>query len=196
MPLSMFSWEEIRSHCHLNDGWVVINGFVYDVTHFLEIHPGGSSIVEKYLGGDATAAFRGKGSYIHSTNAIKLLKHYRVGVCEGTGSKEIQSEVSTDTQKKDFGIDWNRGLLSQIPTNRLDYDQFLSETFFIQQNLSLRYFDNPILESLTKSPWWAVLAFWIPVTVSMMCYSNYLGVEKSSLFALMLCGMYLSTHRK
>lgn len=187
--MSVYSWTEISSHNSPTDGWVVINGFVYEITHFLEIHPGGHQILEPLLGTDATEAFSGKGSYIHSRNAVHLLKNYRIGVSEGTSAKAIQIEISTDIEKKDFGIDWKRGLLAQIPTNRVEYDQFLNETFFVQQNLSLKYFDNPILESLTKSPWWAVLAFWIPMTGLFMWSSSRLGTDRLTLIALMLCGM-------
>ena len=34
--------------------WVVINGQVYDVTDFLDEHPGGAAIILKYGGKDAT----------------------------------------------------------------------------------------------------------------------------------------------
>jgi cytochrome b involved in lipid metabolism len=34
--------------------WVIIKGLVYDVTNFLDEHPGGAGIILKYGGKDAT----------------------------------------------------------------------------------------------------------------------------------------------
>ena len=34
--------------------WVIIKGEVYDVTNFLDDHPGGAAIILKYGGTDAT----------------------------------------------------------------------------------------------------------------------------------------------
>lgn len=44
MPSStrVFSLSEVRKHAHRSDAWIVIDGNVDDITHFLEDHPGGS----------------------------------------------------------------------------------------------------------------------------------------------------------
>ena len=36
---------------------MVINGNVYDLTDFIDAHPGGANIILKYAGRDATEAF-------------------------------------------------------------------------------------------------------------------------------------------
>lgn len=38
-------WSEIRLHNTKRDGWMVVNGLVYDVTKFLDKHPGGAMYV-------------------------------------------------------------------------------------------------------------------------------------------------------
>ncbi|KAJ1499228.1 hypothetical protein HMI55_004520 [Coelomomyces lativittatus] len=48
------SIEEVARHRYPNDYWVAISGRVYDVTEFIEIHPGGRKILLKYVGTDAT----------------------------------------------------------------------------------------------------------------------------------------------
>lgn len=52
---------------------MIINGNIYDVTQFADIHPGGSEILDEYLYKDATSAFNEVG---HSTRAQKLLEKY------------------------------------------------------------------------------------------------------------------------
>ncbi|KAL1977937.1 hypothetical protein VTN31DRAFT_796 [Thermomyces dupontii] len=49
--------QEIAKHNTSSDCWLVINGQVWDLTDFLEQHPGGSAIILKYAGRDATKAY-------------------------------------------------------------------------------------------------------------------------------------------
>ncbi|KAL2825059.1 oxidoreductase [Aspergillus cavernicola] len=49
--------SEVRQHSTRQSCWVIINGTVYDVTAFVNDHPGGASILLKYAGRDATEAF-------------------------------------------------------------------------------------------------------------------------------------------
>lgn len=55
---SPVSIEEVKKHVTRDDGvWVIIHGKVYDVTEWLDEHPGGSKILLKYAGKDATEEF-------------------------------------------------------------------------------------------------------------------------------------------
>jgi cytochrome b involved in lipid metabolism len=61
--------------------WMVIHDKVYDVTDFIEPHPGGH-IIEEGCGTDATELFetRPQGSGTpHSTNARNILEKYYIG---------------------------------------------------------------------------------------------------------------------
>lgn len=49
--------SEISTHDKPYDGWMVLRGKVYNIAPYLAYHPGGSSIVEKALGKDATELF-------------------------------------------------------------------------------------------------------------------------------------------
>lgn len=49
--------EEVQKHNSKDDCWVIIHGKAYDVSDFLGEHPGGSAIILKYAGRDATKAF-------------------------------------------------------------------------------------------------------------------------------------------
>mmetsp|Transcript_42260 Transcript_42260/g.92185 ORF Transcript_42260/g.92185 Transcript_42260/m.92185 type:complete len:490 (+) Transcript_42260:55-1524(+) len=48
---------EVAKHNKQDDCWVVIHGNAYDLTDFMQEHPGGSGIIMKYAGRDATKAF-------------------------------------------------------------------------------------------------------------------------------------------
>eukprot|EP01113_Clastostelium_recurvatum_P021295 TRINITY_DN2520_c0_g2_i2.p1 TRINITY_DN2520_c0_g2~~TRINITY_DN2520_c0_g2_i2.p1 ORF type:complete len:448 (-),score=80.84 TRINITY_DN2520_c0_g2_i2:158-1468(-) len=49
--------KEVARHNSRESCWVILYGKVYDVTHFLSDHPGGSSIILKLAGRDATAEY-------------------------------------------------------------------------------------------------------------------------------------------
>lgn len=51
------STTELAKHASPKDAWIVVNNVIWDVTEFAPKHPGGSEIVNQYLGQDATAAY-------------------------------------------------------------------------------------------------------------------------------------------
>ncbi|KAG6910752.1 hypothetical protein DXG01_008284 [Tephrocybe rancida] len=55
----MTSWSlaQVAEHKSAESCWVIIKNRVYDVTEFLNEHPGGSGIILKYAGRDATRAY-------------------------------------------------------------------------------------------------------------------------------------------
>eukprot|EP00331_Platyophrya_macrostoma_P025180 CAMPEP_0176452368 /NCGR_PEP_ID=MMETSP0127-20121128/28493_1 /TAXON_ID=938130 /ORGANISM="Platyophrya macrostoma, Strain WH" /LENGTH=634 /DNA_ID=CAMNT_0017840807 /DNA_START=67 /DNA_END=1971 /DNA_ORIENTATION=+ len=56
LGLRQYTWPEIIQHDKPGDCWIVIHGKVYDVTNFVDHHPGGSMIYDG-AGGDCTAMF-------------------------------------------------------------------------------------------------------------------------------------------
>ncbi|KAJ7772058.1 glyoxylate dehydrogenase [Mycena maculata] len=46
-----------RPHASRESCWIIVHNRVYDITDFLEEHPGGSKIILRYAGQDATAAY-------------------------------------------------------------------------------------------------------------------------------------------
>lgn len=65
----MSSWnlEQVAQHNSPNSCWVIIKNNVYDVTDFLQEHPGGAEIILKYAGRDATQAYEP----IHPLDALE-----------------------------------------------------------------------------------------------------------------------------
>ncbi|KAL3232298.1 L-lactate dehydrogenase (cytochrome) [Nakaseomyces bracarensis] len=58
--------EEVIKHNTPEDCWVVINGYVYDLSSFIALHPGGPEIIKANAGKDVSAVF----DPIHAPDAI------------------------------------------------------------------------------------------------------------------------------
>lgn len=53
-PLPTFRWEQIRQHNLPGDKWLVIERRVYDVSRWVQRHPGGSRLISHHGAEDAT----------------------------------------------------------------------------------------------------------------------------------------------
>ncbi|XP_034937715.1 cytochrome b5-like [Chelonus insularis] len=78
MSKALFSLEKVAQHNGQLGAktWIVIKDVVYDVSNYLESHPGGAELLLEYAGKDATAAFYDFG---HSSNAKNTLQSYKIG---------------------------------------------------------------------------------------------------------------------
>eukprot|EP01134_Creolimax_fragrantissima_P006045 CFRG6045T1 len=69
--------EELGKHNTKYDAWMVLRGQVYNITHFLDFHPGGVDILLKSAGKDGTWMFDKYHSWV---NIESILAPCRVGV--------------------------------------------------------------------------------------------------------------------
>lgn len=78
--VGMYTRTQIATHNGRSSCWLLISGNVYDVTDFLNLHPGGVGEILPYCGKEATQAFAtmgGRGQ--HSSSAYAMLKDYLIG---------------------------------------------------------------------------------------------------------------------
>lgn len=90
--LKVYTFEEVAKHTTADDLWVVYNGRVYDVSKYIDEHPGGEEVVLDVAGIDATEAFNDIG---HSDDAHDILKGLLVGKVEGGVIKEARIPSSS-----------------------------------------------------------------------------------------------------
>ncbi|KAE8407338.1 hypothetical protein BDV37DRAFT_279871 [Aspergillus pseudonomiae] len=74
--LEIISKREAANHTTKKDLWVILHNQVYNVTPYIEDHPGGVSILLESAGQDCTEAFEDIG---HSTDAREVLEKYLIG---------------------------------------------------------------------------------------------------------------------
>ncbi|KAM6980633.1 cytochrome b5 type B [Aplochiton taeniatus] len=85
-----FTLEEIKTHNMSKDTWLIIHDKVYDITSFLEEHPGGEEVLLEQAGADATESFEDVG---HSTDAREMLDQYFLGELHEDDRKKEKSTV-------------------------------------------------------------------------------------------------------
>ncbi|XP_006856406.2 cytochrome b5, partial [Amborella trichopoda] len=66
----------VSLHNNNKDCWVIIDNKVYDVTSYLDDHPGGDDVLLAVTGKDAKEEFEDAG---HSADARKLMDEYFIG---------------------------------------------------------------------------------------------------------------------
>ncbi|XP_014279272.1 cytochrome b5 isoform X2 [Halyomorpha halys] len=86
---TIFRLEEVKNKCDSKNTWIVIHNSVYNVTEFLNEHPGGEEVLLEQAGRDATEAFEDVG---HSSDARDMMKKFKIG--------EIAEEDRVQTEKK------------------------------------------------------------------------------------------------
>ena len=73
---SVYTLADVQKHTSEDDCWVVLHGEVYNVSDFLEDHPGGKKAIMLYAGKDATKEF----DMLHSADIItRYATEYHVG---------------------------------------------------------------------------------------------------------------------
>ena len=112
IPLS-----EVAKHATRDDGWIVVDGVVYDITNFVQNHPGwsfgGSTstalAIERVLGTDCTDEF----AETHDKHQTKMLREYAIGtLCDEPDDAATVGDAAEPDALGDA--------LAALPTDLLD----------------------------------------------------------------------------
>ncbi|XP_047128073.1 cytochrome b5 isoform X1 [Hydra vulgaris] len=96
MSGKLFTLEEVRSHNNAKSCWLAIHDKVYDVTKFIDEHPGGEEVLLELAGKDATSNFEDVG---HSSDARDLLASYYIGDLHENDRSNYKPESKKDKKQ-------------------------------------------------------------------------------------------------
>ncbi|KUJ08822.1 cytochrome b5 reductase-like protein [Mollisia scopiformis] len=83
--IKTISKDEVAKHRQKDDLWLVIHHNGYDVSKYLEDHPGGAYALLEVAGQDSTAAFEDVG---HSADARETMESFLIGKLEGAPEED------------------------------------------------------------------------------------------------------------
>ncbi|XP_034427662.1 cytochrome b5-like [Hippoglossus hippoglossus] len=105
----LFRLSEIQEQNSFKSTWIIIHHKVYDVTKFLEEHPGGEEVLREQAGGDATESFEDIG---HSSDAREMASSMVIGELHPDDrEKLVQPEETLVTTVKDQTSWWSSWLI-------------------------------------------------------------------------------------
>ncbi|KAH0813535.1 hypothetical protein GEV33_009256 [Tenebrio molitor] len=136
---------------------VKYSGNAYNIFEFLNRHPGGINYITPCEKKEVTQRMH---QTQHAKAAYYLLREYRVG------GRDTSSEG--DQEDLEVLVDWDRPMLSQVAKLGTRYSEWVVSPV----DKKLRLFDNPILESLTLTPWYVVPLVWVPIIVCLMVHGT------------------------
>ncbi|KAF9585682.1 hypothetical protein BGW38_001235 [Lunasporangiospora selenospora] len=102
MTSGFFSVNQVASHNSENDCWIIVHDKVYDVTAFLNDHPGGKKIILKNAGTDATKQF----DAFHGPGVLEKHGALCIGVIgepPKEGAAESAAEAASEDDERQFG---------------------------------------------------------------------------------------------
>ncbi|KAJ3417081.1 hypothetical protein HDV05_006940 [Chytridiales sp. JEL 0842] len=84
--MKKFTVAEVAQHNKEDDAWIIVDGKVYDITDFMDGHPGGKRILMSVAGQDATKQFH----QFHKAGTVfaKYDKRLLIGVVKGQEPEE------------------------------------------------------------------------------------------------------------
>lgn len=155
--LPTFTSAEVRSHNSAKSCYVTLGSKVYDVTSFVDDHPGGGDLILEYAGKDVEEVMRDVVSHDHSEAAYEILEDNLIGfigaesknagadIAGADGSAEVRSQAVYDStgmsKEEDLSVetdytqdyrahkflDLNKPLLPQL------WCSGFSKEFYLQQ---------------------------------------------------------------
>ena len=92
--------EEVKKHNNRDSVWFIIHNKVYDVTKFMDEHPGGEEVLLEQAGKNASEIFE---DVSHSADAKETMKKYLVGeLPESERFAEPDKNTATKVERKHF----------------------------------------------------------------------------------------------
>ncbi|KAF8873462.1 oxidoreductase [Mucidula mucida] len=183
--VKIFTVEDVAGHRSPSSCWLSYRGKVYNVSGFLADHPGGEDIILRYGGQPVDSVMNDKDEHEHSEAAYDMLEEFligKVGTDETTVSDDWvatddyhpdDTDSAADFAKNEF-IDLRKPLLRQV------WEANFSKSFYLKQihqprhlAQSARLFGPDYLEVFTRTAWYVVPSFWLPITTYLFLRSLF-----------------------
>ena len=184
--LKIYTRADVQTHNKADNCWVVIGRMIYDVTEFLQDHPGGDDLILKYAGQDIEGAMKatnGIEDHPHTPAAFGMMSEMIVGKLD-SGARIVdenwvatddfvpeESNIQEDLERCEF-LDLSKPLLRQVWESNFSKDFYLEQVHQPRHlKKSARLFGYDFLEMFTVTPWYVIPIIWVPITLYLLTRS-------------------------
>jgi 4-hydroxysphinganine ceramide fatty acyl 2-hydroxylase len=156
---------------------------VYDITEFLEAHPGGEEILLQFGGKDITNVMGDPTEHEHSDSAYEMLQEYYIG--------DLNTSQKETVQKSKPFIDMTKPMLWQVWSSNFSKEEYVKQVHIPRHTKGTApLFGSPYLEVFSKTKWWVIPIFWAPIIS--YCMKQCINQQgPSSLLVLFPVGLFL-----
>ncbi|KAF9581740.1 fatty acid alpha-hydroxylase [Lunasporangiospora selenospora] len=77
--MAVYSNAEVQKHASEDSCWVIYSNNVYDMTSFVQDHPGGEDYILDHAGQDVTDIMKDEASHSHSEGAYEMMEDFLLG---------------------------------------------------------------------------------------------------------------------
>ncbi|KAJ3416948.1 fatty acid alpha-hydroxylase [Chytridiales sp. JEL 0842] len=205
MGKRLYTHDDVASHRNASSAWVIVNNKVYDVTEFVNDHPGGADLVLQYAGKDATEIMTDVLSHTHSEAAYSMLEDFYLGDLDLTSSASLKpsaestkasAEVPVGTATRKKFVDPTKPMLYQIFTGGYSKDYYIEQVHIPQHvkgGTSPPIFGHPALEVFTKTPWWVIPMVYIPIVITCLTIAVMNNLSVGAIVSWFAAGLLLWT---
>ncbi|XP_029033088.1 cytochrome b5 reductase 4 isoform X1 [Osmia bicornis bicornis] len=90
--------SELANHNKQNDAWIAIRGIVFNVTRYMDFHPGGISELMRGVGKDATKLFENVHAWVNYQSILQKCVVGRLSRSGGSNNSNNNSSSSSSTE--------------------------------------------------------------------------------------------------
>lgn len=118
---AVYTKEEVAKHNIKGDAWLIIDGYVYDVSRFSKMHPGGEGVIAGVFGTDCTEEFIS----LHKIEVLSKFAKLIIGNIKGDDKHDVHSQLVA-------------GSMSNIPYGEPTYWQGWKSPFWNESHKKFR----------------------------------------------------------
>jgi len=109
--LKRYTKAQVSEHNSLKSSWVILDDKIYDVTKFLDEHPGGEEVLLEQAGHDGTEAFEDVG---HSSDAREMRKQYLIGELVESEKKKKEDKSIPKPKPDQSSSTWTNWIIPTV----------------------------------------------------------------------------------
>lgn len=187
MAGATYTRAEVAKHNVAKDCWVTLHGKVYNITEFLEDHPGGEDVLLEYAGKDVGAIMSDPLSHEHSKSAYLMMDEFLVGhltpedmssdaTTEASAFLPADVHITDDFEPHETNIaadfathkflDLEKPLLPQMWNSTFSKEFYLEQVHIPRHKKeSAQLMPYGFLEVFTLTPWYVIPMLWLPIAM-------------------------------